>query len=948
MREQFQDGVLWASLGRNGDVSARLAEWAVAIGIPKDEIGALTSLADRRRAIQAIIGSPQKRMLLVIDDAWESTVLEAFKVGGVNSVHLLTTRLHDVAIDFVNSPASEVVSIPELSEDEGLALLRGLVPAEVVESEPHQSRFLIRAVGGLPLALILMSKYLAKSYKGQRRRIRTALEELQKAESRLQLEHTRSSYGQTSLQTDVPPSLLAIIGISDEALDADASYALRALSLFPPKPNSFSEEAALAVSAAPIKTLDTLVDYGLLESVRSDGWLSDRYRLHQTIADYARTKLTDTTSHERMVSFFVNYTESNAEDDAALSLETNNISATLQIASERGMQSDLVRGTSAFFRFLLHRGLYRQAEEYLDRALEPARHLAKQADMDFFIEYAFLLAAILLDHATLSLERKDYVRGGAYAEEGLTVIRDLKSRLSDAGERDAEAISTLLSALANVLSVLGVTAAKGADYSRAESFYQEALAVARETSDNMLIVRGLMDLAMFAVERREYEQADTSYKDALRLARENGNYSIIMNVLLALYRLEYSRWNIEQADTYISQVEELVQKELDNAIQNSEPSISEHVGTIRLLLDIAIFEHNRGHYAVAREYVVKALAIANQSLGVLKAFDDLKGTRETLLIQEVTIDTLGVLANLEVVLKHYEQARQYMLDALLLSHEIGHPGLISEQMLAIGVLESKHGDYSKAEEYFKDALHFAYEVGHYRLISKILQDWGQLYLKQQNLGLASKAFSDALQVARNISNLDLVASALYSLAQVASAQGRIQKAQDQGQESLQIFEALHDDRARGVKGWLSRLSKEDAMHRFRPQLTAPLFNDWIAKESITLISPDSRANVIASSEPIDEGISTQQYAESQGYLIKKEFPGYQEFEFTPTQVLGGRPVYIRYFRWNPPDSDPITQIQLYYVENARGYTATATARSDDFEEFETQLRRILEELLLEL
>jgi hypothetical protein len=134
---------------------------------------------------------------------------------------------------------------------------------------------------------------------------------------------------------------------------------------------------------------------------------------------------------------------------------------------------------------------------------------------------------------------------------------------------------------------------------------------------------------------------------------------------------------------------------------------------------------------------------------------------------------------------------------------------------------------------------------------------------------------------------------------------------------------------------------------FAPRLRAMLPDDWFAKESMTLLAPDGQANVIASSEPIDSNVGAQQYAETQGELLRKDFEGYEELQFRPTFVLGKRPGYLRHFRWTPPDGEPVTQIQLYYAANGRGYTATATTPSTQFHRFEHQLSQILERLSID-
>ena len=136
------------------------------------------------------------------------------------------------------------------------------------------------------------------------------------------------------------------------------------------------------------------------------------------------------------------------------------------------------------------------------------------------------------------------------------------------------------------------------------------------------------------------------------------------------------------------------------------------------------------------------------------------------------------------------------------------------------------------------------------------------------------------------------------------------------------------------------------MPRMKPNLSADLPKDWFAKDSVTLLAPDGGANIIASSEPLDESIDAHQYANIQGDLLRKEFPGYQEFTFQPTEVMGGYQGYVRRFEWTPPDGVPVTQIQLYYAEKGRGYTATATTPSAQYERFELQLRIILDSLMI--
>jgi hypothetical protein len=135
--------------------------------------------------------------------------------------------------------------------------------------------------------------------------------------------------------------------------------------------------------------------------------------------------------------------------------------------------------------------------------------------------------------------------------------------------------------------------------------------------------------------------------------------------------------------------------------------------------------------------------------------------------------------------------------------------------------------------------------------------------------------------------------------------------------------------------------------RFAPRISALLPTSWFAKEQITLLAPDGRANVIASSEPLDPSIDGKRYAEVQGELLNNEFPGYRQQTFEEMVVFGNRQGFLRRFQWTPPDDVQVTQMQLYYVEDGRGYTCTATSPSTEFGRYEDEILAILKSLTID-
>ncbi len=385
VQTRFRDGILWVGLGPHPNVQSQLARWGKLLGIDPKDVENVNSRESWARALRAAIGT--HHLLLVIDDAWSAEDALAFQIGGTHCAHLLTTRFPQVAFAFAELGA---IVVPELDDVDGLALLKRFVP-DVVLQDPQGARTLVQAVGGLPLALTLMGKYLAaQSFTGQPRRLQTALLQLADTKYRLHVSIPISLKERSpSLPANMPLSLHAAIAISDQRLSAQAHATLCALSIFSPKPNTFSEEAALAVSQQQVEVLDALWDAGLLESSGPE-----RYTLHQTIADYARLQLQDTIAQQRLVNYMLNYIQQHEQDYDALESEIRNILTALDIAIMLGMGQQLIQAVATIAPFMRMRGHYAQIGHYLQAALKAAmalndaiglmtllRHLANLAEL---------------------------------------------------------------------------------------------------------------------------------------------------------------------------------------------------------------------------------------------------------------------------------------------------------------------------------------------------------------------------------------------------------------------------------------------------------------------------------------------------------------------------------------------------------------------------------------
>jgi transcriptional regulator with XRE-family HTH domain len=399
IQRRFRDGILWIAGAPAGSDAAKvmahhLARWGDLLGLTEAEITRLTSTEAWIQAIRSAIGT--RHLLIVIDDVWTSEDACALTIGGPNCSYLLTTRLPPVALHFANHNA---LHIQEWSEEESLQLLARFAPT-VVTQHVEVVRTLVRAVGGLPLGITLIGKYCqAHAYSGQQRRLRAALERLQCTEERLRLSMRRttlerggSEIGQARI------SLEMVIAASFTRLDEQVQYTLCQLSVFPARPNSFSEEAALVVCGTSVEALDALVDAGLLE-VASPG----RYTLHATIADYGSLQRDQYLARRRLLAYFVRYVDMYRMDTYALALEQQNIQAVLNIAFERGNEASTLAGIIGFASFLQAHGNEEQATWYLQQAERVARRASQRIDWSSMVADQKQHTQLLQQYAAIGL-----------------------------------------------------------------------------------------------------------------------------------------------------------------------------------------------------------------------------------------------------------------------------------------------------------------------------------------------------------------------------------------------------------------------------------------------------------------------------------------------------------------------------------------------------------------
>jgi tetratricopeptide (TPR) repeat protein len=726
LRQHFTDGVLWVGLGRNPDIMALLGTWASALNISPDIIASRTSPTERMALIHTILAG--RNMLIIIDDAWQSKDALAFKLGAPHCAHLLTTRLVDVAIDFAGE---HVTTIHEMDPRDGLALLNYFSP-NLLFSNPEDAHSLVQSVGSLPLALILIGRYLQKhSFTAQSRRLTGAITALKETQHRLSLSQPTSP-----LEPDpgalpgTPLSLQAVIGLSDAALDPTAHQALLDLSVFPPKPDSFSEEAALAVAAISADALDTLVDNGLIECISPD-----RYTMHQTISDYASLFSQDKQASLRLVKYFLAFVERHQDHFSVLDQEFVNLLAACKFASRIGMHDSLVRLVNALYYFLEIRGLYSISGQLLDQALKSA-HILEDSDN---------LAEILFRIGDLEVRQGNFFSARHHLEQCIEICRTIQNH-------HLETVS-LFSA--------GTACMYVGDWTVGEKDLEEALSkckdwVFHDQEDWLLSALGYV-----CMEKCDFQNGLNYLESALQANQITGNRRVEgwIHFNLSTIHLPMGHFSLARHHADLSHIQ--------------YQALGDWRGEAWLTYHYGRLARQEGDYAAARH-----------------AFDEARQSHQSLgdwLGQAFAIHNLGLVAG---ETGDSQAAQKNFNQSLEIFQKIGCYTGISQCYQSLGELCRRNDDLYSARILLEKALSIRQGLPYPRGVVKTQINLALIDCKIGNHLIAQQVAQQAVDLARQISALPTLAFALIGLGEIELSGGRLQEAKVVFNEALQIRQSL--------------------------------------------------------------------------------------------------------------------------------------------------------------
>ena len=383
---------------------------------------------------------------------------------------------------------------------------------------------LVRAVGGLPLAILLAANWLrllpVERIVAELGRSLDVLEAAEEGEERPEHRSVRATFEQ-----------------SWRLLSAPEQRALECLSVFI---GTFSLAAASEVADAPWPLFAGLADKSLLQMLESG-----RCSLHPLIRQFAGERLDEAASRDalaRHAAWFhrflrdaeTHYQARGPKAFEAIDADLENCRAAWRWAVAEAASDALATSATTLLRYFEIRGRALEGLELLGEALPLIEAKVTTSCA------ASVVSAIA--HLQYRLYRNDDAI--ASARQALKLARAAGSRV----------------ARLRALNVLGLCCWQAGRLGEAKRFLEQSLALAREGKDARAAVIALGNLGVVEQAMGNYERARALMIEVLGRAREIGDWVGVATRLTSLAHLHQIRGEWQQARDYIEQGLEITEQ----------------------------------------------------------------------------------------------------------------------------------------------------------------------------------------------------------------------------------------------------------------------------------------------------------------------------------------------------------------------------------------------------
>lgn len=487
--------VLWLRLGASSPDAA-----FEALAQPFGASAAVAGAADNEKykVVRNLIRGHEVD-LVVLDDVWNGATLEAVQEAIPRKVPLLVTARQ-------RYPLGKIITLPDLAEDDSLALLRKIA-GDLVQDE-DAARKLCRNLSNLAFAIEIAGRTMqAKNYPAQK-----MLDDLE---------------GTDITQLEVPlefrkegrENVAVLIGHTLDVLPDDAKNAFFAWGAFWSKRitaemmNIYMTDSSVgAQHVAPLQhaeeNLNLLQQYGLATRIAAinegEYPLSiAHYILHDLAHAYAQAKNSDDERNravDNCLTYTKRYKKPSRPNFAALVPEIDNFMGAATFAMQQERYSDVERfawdldsGSEVFG----YQGYYTHSIDLLQQAALAAEKAGNQHNQGAHLGN--------LGNAYRNLGQ--YEKAIDYYEQILVIHRDIGDKRGEGAD----------------LGNLGNTYVDLGQYQKAIDYHEKALKISQEIGDKRGEGQDLGNLGIAYRNLGQYENAIDYYEQGLVIQREIGD-----------------------------------------------------------------------------------------------------------------------------------------------------------------------------------------------------------------------------------------------------------------------------------------------------------------------------------------------------------------------------------------------------------------------------------------
>jgi predicted ATPase/DNA-binding SARP family transcriptional activator/uncharacterized protein HemY len=487
-------------------------------------------------------------------------------------------------------------------------------------------------------------------------------------------------------------------------------------------------------SPTPTTTLDllsSLVDKSLvLADLADEANATMRYRMLETVREYARERLVERSERQRIQARHRDYFLRLAEETrpklhgseqayglSVLAADHDNFRQALAFSLEEGANIEPgLRLGAALQRFWGTRGYVSEGRERLMALLSHPEAQARTGARADALRGAGGLVAM----------QGEYTSARSLYEESLSIYREL-------GDRNG---------IAHCLGSLGNATREQGDYASAYALYEESLAIYRNVQDRSGIAYCLGNLGDAAYEQGDYPTARSLYEEALALRRELGDRNGIAYGLGNLGIVAFLQGDYATARSLYEESLTIFQELGDKG-------------------GIATFLNNQANAARHQGDFVFAASLYEKSLALRRELGDKNGIAASLNSQGNAARDQG----------DYVSARSLYEESLAIFRELGDKSGIAYSLSCQGDLAYDLGDYASARSLYEESLALFQQLGDRNALAGIFQGLGHVAREQEDYPSARSLYTQALEMCRELNDKNRIAYCLEAFATLASREG---------------------------------------------------------------------------------------------------------------------------------------------------------------------------------